>query len=92
MATLRQVMQFYNRGGNFCDFNIRDLHPAIKPLDLTEKQEEQLVAFLVSLTDARVRYEQAPFDHPELSIPQDGRDTRGTRSCRRSVPKGPESH
>ena len=79
MATLRQVVQFYNRGGNFCDFNIRDLHPAIKPLDLTEKQEEQLVAFLVSLTDARVRYEQAPFDHPELSIPEDGRDTRGTR-------------
>ena len=79
MATLRQVVQFYNRGGNFCDFNLRDLHPAIKPLELTEKQEEQLVAFLVSLTDARVKYQQAPFDHPELSIPEDGRDTLGTR-------------
>jgi hypothetical protein len=37
------------------------------------------VAFLVSLTDARVQYEQEPFDHPELRIPVDGRDTRGTR-------------
>jgi len=82
MATLRQVVQFYNRGGNFCDFNIRDLHPAIKPLGLTEEQEEQLVAFLVSLTDTRVQYQQAPFDHPELRIPEDGRDTFGTRKLR----------
>jgi cytochrome c peroxidase len=79
MATLRQVVQFYNRGGNFCAFNSRDLHPAITPLGLTEKQEEQLVAFLVSLTDARVKYQTAPFDHPEIRIPEDGRDTRGTR-------------
>jgi cytochrome c peroxidase len=82
MATLRQVVQFYNRGGNFCDFNIRDLHPAIKPLGLTDKQEEQLVAFMVSLTDARVQYQLAPFDHPELRIPEDGRDTHGTRKIR----------
>jgi hypothetical protein len=27
-----------------------------------------LVAFLVSLTDERVRYERAPFDHPQLFI------------------------
>ena len=27
MATLRQVVQFYNRGGNFCSFNLRDLDP-----------------------------------------------------------------
>jgi cytochrome c peroxidase len=79
MATLRQVVQFYNRGGNFCTFNGNDLHPAITPLGFTEKQEEQLVAFLVSLTDARVKYQTAPFDHPELRIPEDGRDTRGTR-------------
>ena len=82
MATLRQVVQFYNRGGNFCDFNIRDLHPAITPLGLTEQQEEQLVAFMVSLTDARVEYQLAPFDHPELRIPEDGRDTHGTRKMR----------
>jgi cytochrome c peroxidase len=75
MATLRQVVQFYNRGGNFCSFNLRDMDPAIKPLGLTKAQEEQLVDFLVSLTDERVKYRQAPFDHPELRIPEDGRAT-----------------
>ena len=72
MATLRQVIQFYNRGGNFCSFNLRDMDPSIKPLGLTDVQEEQLVAFLVSLTDKRVQYRRVPFDHPELRIPEDG--------------------
>jgi len=71
-ATLRQVVQFYNRGGNFCRFNFRDLDPTIAPLGLTEDQENQLVDFLVSLTDERVKYRRAPFDHPELRIPKDG--------------------
>lgn len=79
MATLRQVVQFYNRGGNFCSFNLRDMDPSIGPLGLTVSQEEQLVAFLVSLTDERVRYRQAPFDHPELRVPDDGLATVGTR-------------
>jgi hypothetical protein len=72
-------VQFYNRGGNFCSFNSEDLDPAITPLGLSEDQEEHLVAFLVSLTDRRVKYQEAPFDHPELRIPHDGRDTEGTR-------------
>ncbi len=29
-----------------------------------------LIAFLKTLTDNRVRYEQAPFDHPEIKIPE----------------------
>jgi len=65
-------VQFYNRGGNFCRFNFRDLDPTIAPLGLTEDQENQLVDFLVSLTDERVKYRRAPFDHPELRIPKDG--------------------
>src|SRR5436190_5653023 len=28
-----------------------------------------MVAFLRALTDDRVRYERAPFDHPELCVP-----------------------
>jgi hypothetical protein len=28
-----------------------------------------LIAFLKTFTDERVRYEKAPFDHPELVIP-----------------------
>ena len=82
MATLRQVVQFYNRGGNFCDFNRKDLNPNIKPLGLSPDQENQLVAFLVALTDARVRYRRAPFDHPELRIPQDGLDTVGMQKIK----------
>jgi len=79
MATLRQVVQFYNHGGNFCRFNSRDLAPSIEPLGLNPAQERQLVAFLMSLTDERVRYQVAPFDHPELRIPVDGFDATGTR-------------
>lgn len=82
VATLRQVVQFFNRGGNFCNLNQKDLDPHIYPLGLSELQEKQLVAFLVSLTDERVRYQQAPFDHPELRIPEDGgaTSTSGTRT------------
>ena len=82
MATLRQVVQFFNRGGNFCSFNERDMDPRVRPLGLTKFQEKQLVNFLVSLTDERVRYQQAPFDHPELIIPKNGlaTDIEGTRT------------
>jgi hypothetical protein len=31
--------------------------------------QERLVAFLLSLTDERVRTQQAPFDHPSLTCP-----------------------
>ena len=30
---------------------------------------EDLAAFLRSLTDERVRWEKAPFDHPSLTLP-----------------------
>jgi cytochrome c peroxidase len=82
MATLRQVVQFYNRGGNFCSFNQKDLDPTIAPLGLDERQEKQLVAFLVSLTDKRVKHQRAPFDHPELRIPESGLDTVGQRKIK----------
>ena len=72
MATLRQVVQFFNRGGNFCSFNHKDLDQRIQPLGLSRRQEEQLVDFLVSLTDRRVKYQKAPFDHPEIRIPEHG--------------------
>lgn len=79
VATLRQVVQFYNRGGNFCRLNSKDLDKSIVPLGLSADQEQQLVAFLVSLTDVRVKHRMAPFDHPELRVPDDGFDTTGTR-------------
>ena len=67
--TLKQVVQFYNRGGNFAKENIADLDADIQPLGLTEKEQDALVAFMESLTDERVRKHAAPFDHPELVVP-----------------------
>jgi len=69
IATLRQVVQFYDRGGNFCKFNFDDLDPDIQRIGLSARQEEDLVAFLAALTDDRVRRKAAPFDHPELKVP-----------------------
>ncbi|MEH1852024.1 MAG: cytochrome c peroxidase [Nostoc sp.] len=59
-ATLEQVVDFYNRGGDF---------GALGPLNLSPEEKQQLVAFLKGLTDERVRYQKAPFDHPQLFVP-----------------------
>ena len=67
--TLRQVVEFYNRGGDFHEQNIADLDPDIENLYLSESDKDDLVAFLMSLTDERVRRRCAPFDHPQLFIP-----------------------
>lgn len=67
-ATLTQVVEFYDRGGNFARNNIADLDADIQPLGLTVVEKEALVAFLRSLTDDRVRRHAAPFDHPQLVV------------------------
>lgn len=67
--TLRQVIDFYNRGGDFRDENIADIPTDITDLGLTPAEKEALLAFLLSLTDPRVKFEQAPFDHPQLFVP-----------------------
>lgn len=67
--TLRQVIDFYNRGGDFRDENIADVPVDITDLGLTPAEKEALVAFLLSLTDPRVKFERAPFDHPQLFVP-----------------------
>ena len=72
-STLRQVVEFYDNGG---DVDSPSLSPLIRPLGLAEEQIVALVAFLVSLTDDRVLYQRAPFDHPELSVPA-GQDASG---------------
>jgi cytochrome c peroxidase len=64
-ATLRQVMDFYERGGNFPVVGIT----AIVPLTLTPADKDALVDFLLALTDERVRAERAPFDHPSIDLP-----------------------
>ena len=71
--TLQQVLEFYNRGGDFAIDNLGDLSPNIHPLKLDQGEMDDLVAFLEALTDERVRCERAPFDHPEIILP-DGHD------------------
>jgi cytochrome c peroxidase len=86
-ATLQQVMEFYNRGGdrrgedasNTSGFqhpavnqhNGSNLDPDMTRLNLTPDEVEALVKFMeVGLTDPRVAWERAPFDHPSLVLPQ----------------------
>jgi len=118
--TLRQQLDFYDRGGDFSitnkdhrDFLLVRLdeedealggcvvNPAIVPLpdgmpptnvpcllpdgtpnpealpEFTDEQKEAiknaLIDFLLELTDERVAFDRAPFDHPEIFVPLDGK-------------------
>ena len=76
-STLAQVLDFYDSGGDFGHTSNPTKAPAIVPLQLTADQHKGLVAFLLALTDDRVRLQQAPFDHPQLFVPN-GDSTPGT--------------
>jgi cytochrome c peroxidase len=67
LLTLEQVIDFYFRGGNFN--NPHHFATLVFPQGISDAQKSDLVAFLKSLTDERVRWERAPFDHPALRIP-----------------------
>lgn len=63
-ATLEEVIEFYDRGG---DFDAPNKAPQIRPLGLTPGQKAALVAFLRNaLTDPRVAAATAPFQRPTL--------------------------
>ena len=70
--TLAQVVEFYNRGGDFNNHPNKD--PDITSLGLSDDEKEALVAFLESLTDWAVANEEAPFDHPSLVLFNGHRD------------------
>ena len=73
------MVDFYSRGGNVRRTNAGDttaFGPNSSNFDteifvqaFTAAERADLVAFLKSLTDERVRYERAPFDHPSLLVP-----------------------
>jgi cytochrome c peroxidase len=73
MLTLRQVVEFYGRGGNV--FPVNELNgTVIEPLGipaptLSSDEIDALVAYLETLTDDRVVFQRAPFDHPQLFVP-----------------------
>jgi hypothetical protein len=70
--TLEQVVEFYNRGGDFPDgFDQKPLMDAnIQALFLTPDEKADLVDFLRNgLTDPRTVAQSAPFDHPQIFLP-----------------------
>jgi hypothetical protein len=87
---LLEVVEFYNRGGDFHEENIDDLDPDVETLGLTDQEKQALVAFLKSLTDDRVRHRRAPFDHPSILIPNghkgdEAKVTEGAKGRARDV-------
>src|SRR5262245_26373012 len=73
--TLTDAVNFYSRGGNrggaTNPITTRDgtTIGGLGVLNLTPAAVADLVAFLKSLTDERVRRAAAPFDHPQLFVP-----------------------
>ncbi len=78
LLTLLQEVEFYNPGGDRrgpggndttgFGANGSNRDPDIRDLGLTSAEKNDLVAFLLALTDERVRSRKAPFDHPQLFI------------------------
>ena len=67
--TIRQAVEFYNRGGDFREHNVANIDFEIGKLNLTAQQIDDLVAFLGRpLTDLRV-VQSAHLDHPQLFVP-----------------------
>src|SRR5579864_746389 len=69
--TLEQVVEFYNRGGDFNTVEeVKYMDPDIEMLGLTAQEKIDLVDFLRNgLTDPRTVAQAAPFDHPQLFTP-----------------------
>lgn len=69
-ANLRQVMEFYKTAGHFPNLAFNNLHEAIRPINQNGNQDADMIEFMeTGLTDWRVAHSQAPFDHPELCLP-----------------------
>jgi cytochrome c peroxidase len=66
-AALEQVLDFYGRNGDVPAGG--NLGPGIGNIRLNQQERAQIVEFLKALTDERVRFERAPFDHPSLCVP-----------------------
>jgi cytochrome c peroxidase len=92
--TLRQVVDFYVRGGDFPvtnsahrDFNIENLNAELQS-NLSEEEKVALVDFMLELTDRRVAIEAAPFDHPQMILPLDGTAPESDGTVNRDVMLG----
>ncbi|MCA9114356.1 MAG: hypothetical protein KDA79_04670, partial [Planctomycetaceae bacterium] len=80
MRTLTEVVQFYARRADFFEENLDNLDPDVDGIGEVRGNDRKvaaLVEFLKTLTDERVRYQEAPFDHPELLVPNGHRGVDG---------------
>lgn len=66
-ATLEQVLEFYSRNGDVPAGG--NLGPGLGNIRLNAQDRTNIVALLKALTDDRVRFDRAPFDHPSLCVP-----------------------
>lgn len=66
-ATLEQVLEFYGRNGDFPGG--ANLGPGIGNIRINQGDRTAIVAFLKALSDDRVRFQRAPFDHPSICVP-----------------------
>lgn len=69
MASLEEVIEFYTRGGNFegASKQFGFVFPQSQ-LQFDAQARTDVLNFLKSLTDDRVRHERAPFDHPAIKV------------------------
>jgi len=82
-------LELYKRGGNVFPIHTFDVSPfnplqqtLVEPLGvpvpaISEEEILALLAFMNALTDERVLYRRAPFDHPQLFVPN-GHAENGT--------------
>jgi len=84
--TLRQVIDFYNRGGDFN--NTQEFAPDVHALHLGDRDRNDLVAFLMALTDERVAYEREPFDHPSICVANGASGTQSQVDVGEPLPGG----
>ncbi len=80
-ATLSQVINNYHRVGDFGRENFINMSPDTAMAGgMTIFQKRDLLQVMLEMTDPRVEKMSAPFDHPELSIPNGHTLKAGTTS------------
>jgi hypothetical protein len=72
-STLEQIIEFYTTAGDYPTPSLLVWGP--HPMDRIA-----MPALLRALTDERVRFERAPFDHPALCVPAEDRDLASARA------------
>ncbi len=81
-ATLEDIVYFYTFGGDYPNIVLQPWGP--QPHELVA-----MPAFMKTFTDERVRFERAPFDHPELCVStghiEESQPVPGTRAPRRAM-------